>query len=278
MLIGGAASTVGWAGEPPLSNEDVVKLIRAGLSEDVVISKIKTSATRFDLSTDALIQLRKVGLSNAVLTAMMSSGATPPVAPTTGPGSPDWPESYGVFLKGPERLVKLEAKPVSHVVGIRVAGSSARGSAVDGVAGDPEVSVPNNMLEYLMVHEPNSDPRRYVLSRLRYVEKMQAYQFNLGTDPAFFSTVWGVSPTKVIDVNLWRRSSSASLEVAPVSNTPDLYKLTPSTLLRGGRYFLHDPSLLHDHDVVFSFPASAAKGFGYYFTVAPPKLDEEARD
>ncbi len=276
LLLSALSAALSWAEqERALTNSTVIELAKAGLSDDILISKIRSSSTAFDLSPEGLIHLRKSGVSNAVLSAMMAPGSALAPPASNRSSSSDNPTSYGVYLRGRGQLVKLAPKAVTHVIGIRV-GATDRGSAVDGVAGTPEVSFPNNRIDYLMVYEPNLDVRRFVLARLRYVRNMQAHQFNLGTDPAFFTSVWGVPMTKVIEVNLWRRSSLANFEVAPVPGTPDLYKLIPSALLRGGNYLLHDSDLLHEHDIVFSYPGSARNGAGYYFSVEAPDLSEEA--
>jgi hypothetical protein len=42
----------------------------AKLPDSVILSRMKDSETRFDLSTDALIKLKAAGVSDAVLEAM----------------------------------------------------------------------------------------------------------------------------------------------------------------------------------------------------------------
>jgi len=54
-----------------LTNADVVKLTKAKLEDDVIIDKIKSSACRFDMSTDALIVLKEAGVSDRVIQAML---------------------------------------------------------------------------------------------------------------------------------------------------------------------------------------------------------------
>ena len=46
-----------------LTNQSIMEMVKAGLSERVVIAKIRTSPTSFDTSTDALIALKKNGVS-----------------------------------------------------------------------------------------------------------------------------------------------------------------------------------------------------------------------
>ena len=44
---------------------------KAGLSEDVILSKIATSATNFDTGTEELIQLKDAGVKNSIINAMV---------------------------------------------------------------------------------------------------------------------------------------------------------------------------------------------------------------
>jgi hypothetical protein len=50
-----------------LNNESVLALIDAGLGDEVVIAKIKSSTSNFELSTDTVIKLRQRGVSGQVL-------------------------------------------------------------------------------------------------------------------------------------------------------------------------------------------------------------------
>ena len=57
-------------GAAALSNEDVVKLVSAGIREDVVIAVIRESQTRFSVGTEQLAELRDAGVSGQVLAVM----------------------------------------------------------------------------------------------------------------------------------------------------------------------------------------------------------------
>jgi hypothetical protein len=54
-----------------LSNADVIKLHAAGFSDELIIDKIANTPSAFNLELDDLVALRKEGLSDAVLQAMM---------------------------------------------------------------------------------------------------------------------------------------------------------------------------------------------------------------
>lgn len=60
--------------EGSLRNEDIIKMGKVGIDEGTIIAKIGTSKCQFDTSTDALIQLKRSGVSAAVLKAMVAAG------------------------------------------------------------------------------------------------------------------------------------------------------------------------------------------------------------
>jgi hypothetical protein len=57
-----------------LQNQDVIKMVKAGLDDALIIAKIGSSKCQFDTSTDALIQLKQSGVSPAVLKAIVGAG------------------------------------------------------------------------------------------------------------------------------------------------------------------------------------------------------------
>jgi hypothetical protein len=72
-----------------VTDADLVQMTRAGLSEDVIISTMRSRGSRVDLSPQSLIALRQQGVSDRVVMAaqQMSAGSgyiagTPPVGPT----------------------------------------------------------------------------------------------------------------------------------------------------------------------------------------------------
>ena len=60
----------------PLSVADVKALAKAGISEDVIITQIKTSRTVFHLSAAEIIDLRDAGVSDKVVNYMINTPST----------------------------------------------------------------------------------------------------------------------------------------------------------------------------------------------------------
>jgi hypothetical protein len=57
--------------ETTLSNKDVAELVKAGLSESIIVSKIKNSQCGFDTSSNALIELKNAGASENIILAVI---------------------------------------------------------------------------------------------------------------------------------------------------------------------------------------------------------------
>ena len=56
-----------------LTNADVLKLKTAGLSDQFIIDKIKASPANYHLDVDDLVQLKKAGIAEAIIAAMMQT-------------------------------------------------------------------------------------------------------------------------------------------------------------------------------------------------------------
>lgn len=82
-----------------LTNEDIVSLIRAGLGAEVIIAKIKTSATKFDTSVEELLALKDAGVEDDVIAAMVNAGGA---APATADVDTDLEESFIVTYPAQE--------------------------------------------------------------------------------------------------------------------------------------------------------------------------------
>ena len=61
--------------KPPLTNSDVVKMVKAGVPDAAIVSSIQSSPRKFDLSPDALLALHRAGVSQKILDVMMADGS-----------------------------------------------------------------------------------------------------------------------------------------------------------------------------------------------------------
>ena len=68
--------------EPPadgavMTNDDVIAMMRAGVSPKLILNQIRASATAFDLSTSELIRLAEEGVPEELIEAMRAPAAAP---------------------------------------------------------------------------------------------------------------------------------------------------------------------------------------------------------
>lgn len=56
-----------------LTNESVIELVKSGISEGIVLAKIKNSDSNFDTSSAALVKLKESGVSENIIMAMIEA-------------------------------------------------------------------------------------------------------------------------------------------------------------------------------------------------------------
>lgn len=68
----------------PLTNKDVLDMIKSGLGADIVVAKIKASPSKFDTTPTALAELKTAGVPDNVILAMVQ-GQPDPSTPSAPP-------------------------------------------------------------------------------------------------------------------------------------------------------------------------------------------------
>jgi hypothetical protein len=97
--------SLGLAAQDPLNNDSVIKLVKAGLSDELIVNAIGSKPGTYDTSTDGLIALKTAGASDKVVSAIVlkASGATAPAPvaapPAAGPNLPAGIDEVGVYYK-----------------------------------------------------------------------------------------------------------------------------------------------------------------------------------
>lgn len=73
-----------------MNNDGVIKLVKAGLSDDLIISTINASPAAYDTSANGLIALKQAGVSDKVVAAIVTkaSAASAPVGSAVAPAAP----------------------------------------------------------------------------------------------------------------------------------------------------------------------------------------------
>jgi len=96
FLTGGPQTRV--EAQEVLTNDSVISMVKGGLGEAVVLARIRSSPANFDTSTNSLLALKKAGVSDKVIEAMVSAprsgaaaaapAAPTPAAPSAGTSAP----------------------------------------------------------------------------------------------------------------------------------------------------------------------------------------------
>lgn len=143
-----------------LTNQDVVQMVKAGLPESTILLSIKNSPTEFTTAPTDLIALKKAGVGQAVLDAMLTKGITTAAtgAAAADPGAAAAPNGV-VAIDGTRRVELLmtvsprfrtKVRPGMLMLGqkqIRMDVLPGERSAIRLSAGTPsfEVSLPANV-------------------------------------------------------------------------------------------------------------------------------------
>jgi hypothetical protein len=107
----------------PLTNQDVLEMTKAKFSDLTIAKSIQTNQQEFDVSAPALLRLKKAGVSDSVLDAMLAAvGGNKGPAPAEGkpveikavlPMAEDLPSEVGVFVRQKGNLLEMEPEVVN---------------------------------------------------------------------------------------------------------------------------------------------------------------------
>jgi len=219
------------------TNQDVIDMTKLGLSDDVIIAKIRkaweggTDAVSFDTSVEGLKALKAANVSESVIKVMISP-APPPAAIVAGtnpitidPSLP--PPEVGVYWQDEGKFVLLQGEMVSNTKAGGKAGSmftyGLRNQHWDATIEGPtskNVVRDRKPVFYLYVPE-GTDSSDYVLLKLN--KKGNRREFQIGSFGGISGGKSGVQKDKEIPFH----AEHAGIRV---------YKLTLDDALKPGEY------------------------------------------
>jgi hypothetical protein len=168
-----------------LNNASVIKMVKAGLSAEIVVAAVRAQPGHYDLSPDGLIALKKAGASDPIIAAMIarnSATASPSATPdpaagdadaAVGPnGLPAGVDSVGLYFKDKDNnWAEVDAEVVNFKTGgalkhIGTAGiiKGDLNGHVGGYHSRLTLSAPVDFLLYL---PEGTSPGEYQLVRFR---------------------------------------------------------------------------------------------------------------
>lgn len=144
-----------------LTVDGVLTMVQAGLSDDVIIARLRKEHKAFDLSPDDLVRLKKAHASDNVLKVMLDpktdiSPSTPAPAAATSPP----PVSAQVVVQTP-------VAAIAGIPGVNPSGATpAPGTNATGDPNDP--MIPHDSGVWLYTKDRDGKPQMIVLERAAY--------------------------------------------------------------------------------------------------------------
>ena len=104
-----------------LTNDSIMKMVKAGLGEDIVLSSVHSQPGRYSTGADDLIALKSAGVSDKIIAAMMNGGggAAPAAAAAPAPAAAGGPivAEIGVYYKKNDQWADLNPEVVNFKTG-----------------------------------------------------------------------------------------------------------------------------------------------------------------
>lgn len=73
--------------QEPMNNDGIIKLVKSGMTEDLIINVIQQQPGMYSLTANDLVGLKEASVSEKIISAMLNKGRTDAAAPA-GAGSP----------------------------------------------------------------------------------------------------------------------------------------------------------------------------------------------
>ena len=251
-----------------LTNDEVITLTKIGLEPSVIISKIQTSNTSFDVSTDGLINLSNSGVPAEVITAMMKAEqqAAAAEAEQQDLNDPLTPRAAGIYYYNPIEKDKKLRRVDPTVVSTSQAGGvggALKGSLTGGLANQKVKSSLSGSESRLQIVEVN--PVFYFYFETNTNPYTDNWFFATATSPNEFALVLLDEKKNrrefvVAKANVYGGSTGIpDKEKVPFNYeelAPGIYKVTFEGALERGEYgFLYASSMPshYSNDKVFDF-------------------------
>jgi hypothetical protein len=212
-----------------LNNESVLKLVKAGMGDDLIVNMINSQPGNFALAADDLVALKAGGASDKVIGAMLLKSAGGAPAPAKSQASAAGPvNEIGVYYKKGDAWIDLEPEVVNFKTGGVLKSIATEGIVkgdvnghVNGAESKTQLKTP---VEILIYAPEGVAATEYQLLHLRESGKYREFRTMTG--------------------GVFHQSGGATrdaIEFEAKKIAPRTYALTLSTL-KTGEYGLFPPS------------------------------------
>lgn len=214
-----------------MTNQSVIDLTKAKMSDDVIISAINSGTPAFDTSAKGLIALKNAGVSDAVMQAVIGANAGPSTASAPAAsgshaaGGPS-PEQATLIDGGKHVQMRYLTPTLRHVAapfaGLRTYASLSGRTAALRTSATPKfvIAVPNN-----------AQPESYFT--LAHLAQQRNGNREVLVGGGYYSYSTGITKDRVVPCTSTKAASQAG---APAGFT--MYEIAPTDPLAPGEYAL----------------------------------------
>jgi hypothetical protein len=250
FLLAGAPA----GAEEPLRNEDIAKLVAAGLGDELVVAKIReASAIAFALDVDDLVALKQGGVSEKIVQAMLERKSKESAGTKEANPAAPWaaPEAYGALT------VKVAIESREGVVAIPILRGELSSPGFAGFGATyinyPGLRAPirtkDRRPSLLVKASAPLPPGRYFLAKLDLDEDDLVRSLKIAVMKAGFKAVFGGGRATLAPDSDW------TVAFDSVEESPGVSRITLKKDLDPGEYGWYiDPGM--------GFQAAGLFGFG----------------
>lgn len=234
-----------------MNNDSVIKMIKAGLSDDIIIATINASPGTYDTSADALIGLKSAGASDKIVSAIISRSSGAPAGPAAAQAQQD---TQGPSVQEPEVMGKIffldpNTQTLKQLPGEPWKRKDKRGfssvKAIDKVAGERSSFRISSKDKIVFIFKPFPDQQNS-----NTLQGIRIYAFDVKHDErtSLVETRkggWG-GPTREGNLNYVSLQGGKYGESSFALSPPDFH-------LAPGEYWIHLPGSSGYNDPIITF-------------------------
>lgn len=265
ILIHGALSA-----QKTLANQDLIQMAELGMGESIILSQIENSSNDFDVSTSALMALKKAGLSDLVLAKMIgaANNTAQKVADPNDPLAAHRPGIY--YFDGAGNLLELlptvtsqtkdkgrlgtalsygiaKTKMVSRITGVHARTQLPSAGVFYFYFNQQTASFDQNAISYYGFQQATS-PNEFTLARLDEVKDVRELETGSMNN---YTSEFGID-----------EKHTRAFEIEQMA--PGIFKVTPSELPTGEYCFVYAGAAPYGHSQqkVYDFGVGMVTGSG----------------
>lgn len=173
-------TSTGLAQETPaqsevLTNETILKLVKGGFSDELIVSMVNTQPGNYRVTLDDILSLKQQGVSEKIITAMINKGVAPtpsrPGEQGTAVTQNNYPTEIGLYVKKDNQWVEVQPEVINWKTGGVLKSLATAGIVKGDVNGNIQGNKSRNRLktplEFLIYAPEGVAITEYQLLKLR---------------------------------------------------------------------------------------------------------------